>query len=115
MGAFESVLGNPLTGISELTKQLPNRFQLYQNYPNPFNPVTNIQYYLSKKARITLSIYDILGRKILVLVNAEKPAGIYQVSFDAGKLASGFYLYRMQVESENGYVFSDIKKLILIK
>ncbi len=115
MGAFESVLGNSSTGINGLTQQLPNRFQLCQNYPNPFNPVTNIQYYLSKQARITLSVYDILGREILVLVNTEKPAGIYQVSFDAGKLASGFYLYRMQAESENGYIFSDIKKLILIK
>ncbi len=115
MGAFESILGNPLTGINESAKQLPGGFQLYQNYPNPFNPVTNIQYCLSKYARIKLCVYDILGREIAVLVNTEKPAGTYQVSFDAAKLSSGMYLYRMQAESENGYVFNDIKKLILIK
>jgi len=115
IGAFESALDNPLTGINELTKQLPNGFQLYQNYPNPFNPVTSIQYNLSRKAQTKLSVYDILGREILVLVNTEKPAGIYQISFDAGKLASGVYFYRMQAKSGNDYIFSDIKKLILIK
>ena len=115
IGAFESALDNPLTGINELTKQLPNGFQLYQNYPNPFNPVTSIQYNLSRKAQTKLSVYDILGREILVLVNTEKSAGTYQVSFNAEKLASGFYFYRMQATTNGVINFQETKKLILMK
>jgi predicted esterase len=88
-----------------------NRYQLHQNYPNPFNPSTTIQYNLSKKTRVKLTIYDLLGREVAVLVNEAKPAGAHQVTFNAAKLASGVYLYRIQT----GEGFVQTRKLMILK
>jgi hypothetical protein len=74
---------------------VPNEFALYQNYPNPFNPATNIQFSLPKAARINLSVYNLLGEKIATLLNEDKEAGFYNVQFDASKLSSGVYIYRL--------------------
>jgi N-acetylneuraminic acid mutarotase len=93
----------------------PSSFKLFQNYPNPFNPTTTITYILPNKGKVKLSVYDMLGREVEVLVNAEQSAGIYQVPFDAANLPSGIYLYKIKEELENGYRDVEIKKLILIK
>ncbi len=85
-------------------------YRLEQNYPNPFNPSTVIQYQISKREFVTLRVYDILGREVATLVNAEKPAGNYNVEFKAQNLTSGVYIYRLQAGD-----FSSIKKLILLK
>ena len=97
------------TGINE-AKSLPKSFALEQNYPNPFNPSTTINYSIPKSGLVTIKIYDILGREVKTLVNEEKNAGNYNVEFNAGRLASGIYLYRMSAGS-----FEETKKLILIK
>jgi hypothetical protein len=89
---------------------LPSMFTLSQNYPNPFNPSTKIKYSIPHISFVTLKIYDILGREIETLVNEEKNVGFYEVNFDASKLASGIYFYKLTAEN-----FTDIKKLILIK
>ncbi|MEJ2507841.1 MAG: T9SS type A sorting domain-containing protein, partial [Ignavibacteriaceae bacterium] len=88
----------------------PGRFVLNQNYPNPFNPTTTISWYSPVSGRQTLKIYDILGNEITTLVNEFKPAGNYEVNFNANGLASGVYFYRIQAGE-----FTRARKLILLK
>ncbi len=85
-------------------------FALSQNYPNPFNPTTKIKYQLPILTNVRLSVYDVLGREIKVLVNQEKPAGSYEVEFDGANLPSGVYFCRMEADK-----YSDTKKLLLLK
>jgi parallel beta-helix repeat protein len=117
IGACESHIGHayiPPTGIKNL-KMVPLEFQLAQNYPNPFNPNTTIQYNLRYNAKVKLTVYDLLGREVKVLANAHQSAGAYQVLFNGEQLAGGIYFYQIQVQSDNGYRYHDMKKLILIK
>ncbi|NLT52582.1 MAG: T9SS type A sorting domain-containing protein [Ignavibacteria bacterium] len=93
---------------------LPTEFSLSQNYPNPFNPSTVIKYQLPMNGFVSLKIYDILGSEIATLVSEQKPAGTYEVKFDASALTSGVYVYRLSSSSEAGD-FSQAKKLTLIK
>jgi hypothetical protein len=88
----------------------PKEFVLYQNYPNPFNPNTVISYQLPVSGNVTLKLYDVLGNEITTLVNEEKQAGVYEVEFDGSSLASGMYLYKLQVGT-----FVQTKKMILLK
>ncbi len=87
-----------------------NEYVLYQNYPNPFNPITSIQYAIGSKQTVTLKIYDVLGREVATLVNEEKPAGNYEVKFDASNIASGIYYYQIKARK-----FVQTKKMILLK
>jgi hypothetical protein len=88
----------------------PLTFSLSQNYPNPFNPSTNISWQQSASAYTKLVVYDELGTEVAVLVNEEKPAGNYEIEFNASELASGMYYYRLTAGS-----FIETKKMILIK
>ena len=74
---------------------IPTEYSLSQNYPNPFNPTTKIKYQMPNAAQVSLKVYDILGREVAALVNEEKPAGYYEVNFDAKNLSSGCYFYRI--------------------
>ena len=67
----------------------PQTYMLYQNYPNPFNPSTIISYELAKDSRVSLKIYDILGREVMTLADESQPAAYYQKALNAGRLASG--------------------------
>ncbi len=87
------------TGVSRLGQDIPVHYSLEQNYPNPFNPSTIIRYSLPEQSMVQLVVADLLGRKIAVLVDDEQAAGTYEVHFEAGDLASGVYLYRLQVYS----------------
>jgi|WetSurMetagenome_2_1015567.scaffolds.fasta_scaffold40427_2 carboxypeptidase T len=89
---------------------IPEKFSLEQNYPNPFNPTTQINYSIAKEGFVKISIFDVLGREVKVLVNEVKTPGFYAVDFDGTNLSSGMYFYRM--ESGN---FVDTKKMTLIK
>jgi hypothetical protein len=105
------ILVNQYTGVNDHNQpNTPNSYRLAQNYPNPFNPTTTINYQLQFSGRVTLKVYNILGKEVAALVNEEKPAGNYSVNFDAGKLSSGIYFYRLQ--SGN---FIETKKMILLK
>ncbi|MBZ0182920.1 MAG: FG-GAP-like repeat-containing protein [Melioribacteraceae bacterium] len=131
-----SVVGDTLAvGVKEKYPSL-NGYRLYEAYPNPFNPTTTIKYTIPTNAvitrseatwqsneiaspptsvrndlvNVTLKVYDILGREVATLVNEQKSAGTYQVTFNAGNLPSGVYFYRLQV---NDFVTS--KKMMLIK
>lgn len=88
-----------------------NDYLLDQNYPNPFNPNTIINYRVKHQGIVTIKVYDVLGREIITLVNEEKPAGIYSVTFSAdGGYASGIYFYQMKARN-----FIQTKKMILLK
>ena len=97
-------------GVGEERVEVPVQFTLEQNFPNPFNPSATISYTIPIRSYVTLSVFNTLGQKVAELVNAEKDAGSYNVSFDASGLASGVYLYRMQAGS-----FVQTKKLVVMK
>ncbi len=96
-----------ITGERLLTVQ---GFNLKQNYPNPFNPATTIAFNLSKSAFVTLSIYNVLGQKIMVLLDDNLTSGSYKVEFDARRLPSGTYFYELSVDNQRL-----VKKLSLMK
>jgi hypothetical protein len=87
-----------------------NSFKLNQNYPNPFNPSTTINFVVPYQTRVTLKVFNVLGSEVATLVNGEKPAGSYNVTFNAGNLASGVYFYQLKAGN-----FIATKKLMLIK
>ena len=89
---------------------MPKAFALLQNYPNPFNPSTTIKLELPKSSVVRLSVFDILGREVSVLVNERREAGAYEVKFDGSNLASGVYFYRLQAGS-----FVQTRKLLLLR
>lgn len=102
-------IGNKMTDVNP-ENNLPNSYSLSQNYPNPFNPTTQIQYTIEKPGNVSLIVYDILGRKVAELVNGFQQSGKYTVSFDASKLATGVYVYKIESGS-----YSSIKKMMLMK
>lgn len=89
---------------------LPLFFSLSQNYPNPFNSITNIEYQIPNNYFVALKVYDVLGNEIVTLVNEQKNQGQYSVDFDASKLPSGVYFYRIQAGS-----YIDTKKMVLLR
>lgn len=100
---------------SEVVVETPREFSLSQNYPNPFNPTTKIKYSIpllggDGNGFAALKIYDVLGNEVAALVNEIKPAGSYEVEFNASKLSSGTYFYELHVGN-----FSEVKKMILTK
>ncbi|KAB2849051.1 MAG: S8 family serine peptidase [Ignavibacterium sp.] len=97
---------------------LPETFSLMQNYPNPFNPTTNIKYAIVNKQFVTLKVYDVLGNEVVTLVNEYKPAGNYEINFDASELSSGVYYYQLKTgssELNSGQSFIAAKKMLLLK
>lgn len=103
------VEANSIVAVSENDNKV-KEFNLSHNYPNPFNPVTSIRYSLPKTSKVTLTVFDLLGRKVETLVNREKKAGRYTIKWNASKLSSGIYFYRIKAGK-----FTDVKKCILMK
>lgn len=102
---------NPAITVLEVRSlELPTTYELMQNYPNPFNPTTVIKYQLPEKNKVTIIIFDALGREVERLVDELKEAGNYQVEWNATKFSSGVYFYQIQADK-----FVKTKKLILIK
>lgn len=102
------IVQNPV-GIED-EKLAADNFELLQNFPNPFNPSTKIEYRISDHSFVSMKVFNILGDEIASLVNEEKPAGIYNVNFDASGLSSGMYLYQLRAGN-----FVETKKMLLIK
>lgn len=96
--------------VSFTGEGLPVSCDLSQNYPNPFNPTTTIRYQIPKDGVVMLKVYDILGAEVVTLVNEEKVAGRYEVNFNASSLASGVYLYRINVNE-----YASVRKMVLLK
>jgi hypothetical protein len=97
------------TGVSRDGLQ-PGMFALEQNYPNPFNPTTTINFSLAKASNVKLTVYNILGQQIRTVVDTRMNAGQQSIVFDASKLASGVYFYRLEAGD-----FSAVKKMLLLK
>ncbi len=89
---------------------IPELFALYQNYPNPFNPETRIGFRVSGSGRVSLKVFDVLGREVLTLVDEAMQSGDHQVTLDASGLASGMYFYRL-----NAGMYVNTKKLVVLK
>ena len=104
-----SSLKGTLTAV-QTTTPTPTSYSLFQNYPNPFNPSTMISYNLPKRAHVMLTVYDVLGREVRVVVNIVEQPGGYEVNFNASDLPSGVYFYRLTAGS-----FVATKKLLLLK
>ncbi|HQJ46354.1 MAG TPA: T9SS type A sorting domain-containing protein, partial [Ignavibacteriaceae bacterium] len=105
-----TICGNPTDVETEDQISLPKDFALAQNYPNPFNPSTIIEYQLPKVSNVSLKVYDILGNEIVTLVNENKEAGNYEVEFNASRISSGIYFYKLQADNK-----TFIKKMSVIK
>jgi Glycosyl hydrolase family 59/Secretion system C-terminal sorting domain len=103
------ILESSTSSVSKIFP-VPICFSLDQNYPNPFNPTTEIHYQLPENSFVTLKVYDILGREVATLINERQNVGNYNVTFNAGHLSSGVYLYRLQAGA-----YSNTKKLLLVK
>jgi len=89
---------------------IPVKYELMQNYPNPFNPETRIRFGLPKVSKVKLELFNILGQRVLKLIDEQMPAGYHVITLDGRELASGMYFYRIQAEE-----FTDQRKMILIK
>jgi hypothetical protein len=102
--------GGLSTGVPSMPGSVPAQFALSQNYPNPFNPSTKILYTLQTTAQVRLSVYDLLGREVAVLVDAVQHAGEHEATFRGEGLTSGVYFYRLN--SAEGFI---TKKMVLMK
>jgi hypothetical protein len=105
-----SYLGSLITGVEELNGIVPTRYELSQNYPNPFNPATTIMFALPGESNVKLEVYNIIGVKVATLVEGLRAAGSYSVVFDAARLPSGCYFYRLAAGS-----FIAVRKLTVLK
>jgi hypothetical protein len=95
---------NDLLGVSPIIGSIPDKFNLHQNFPNPFNPATVISYDVPKTSHVKLIVYDMLGRELETLVNEVKPAGSYNVSWNANRYSSGVYFCRLETDSYTGII-----------
>ena len=113
------------SNIVEAEILTPAKFSLEQNYPNPFNPNTKIKYTIPnvtlsgvEGSRVQLKIFDVLGNEVATLVDGYKPAGNYEIEFDATKLSSGVYYYQLKAgdpSSGSGQSFIQTRKMIILK
>jgi len=106
---YSFVAGDSLVGINDETSA-PLEFSLSQNYPNPFNPATIIKYSIPQSGKVSLKIFDLLGKEIAEIVNEQQDAGRHEVAFEAFGLSSGFYFYRL-----TSGTMTSTKKMLLIK
>ncbi len=95
----------------EVTVNIPSSFSLEQNFPNPFNPTTNISYSIPEAGNLKLSVFNLLGEEVALLVSGYSEAGQFEVKFDASDLPSGIYFYRLTLND----TYSSMKKLVLLK
>jgi hypothetical protein len=104
-----AILVAEMTGINDGIMS-PSNYALEQNFPNPFNPTTQINFSLAKSSNVELSIYNILGQKVMTLVNGTMSGGVHSVQFNASRFASGVYIYRISAGE-----FKMSKKMVLLK
>jgi hypothetical protein len=106
----DALTGEIATGVEDGSASAPTVFELEQNYPNPFNPSTTIHYEVPEREHLVLKVYDLGGREVATLVDEVKTAGRYDVAFDAGKLASGVYFYKLTAGS-----FNQTRRMVLVR
>jgi hypothetical protein len=101
----------PIPLKNEHEQEIPKVFKLYQNYPNPFNPSTTIRFDLPENGLVQLEVFDVLGKSIQLITNKEFTAGTHELRFDASKLSSGLYFYRITVNNS----FTQTRSFTLLK
>lgn len=99
-----------ITDVRDVPGTIPVRFALEQNYPNPFNPATSIRYHVAEVRRVTVTVYDLLGREVARLVDREQQPGSYEAVWDAASNTSGIYYYRIEAGA-----FSAVRSMLLVK
>jgi photosystem II stability/assembly factor-like uncharacterized protein len=109
-GAYERKFLSQIVTHTNDEQSIVSDFKLEQNYPNPFNPTTNLEFTIADFGFVSLKIYDTIGNEITTLVNKELQAGTHKVVFDATRLPSGTYFYRLETGS-----YSETKKMVLLK
>jgi photosystem II stability/assembly factor-like uncharacterized protein len=109
-GVWKRPLSDIITDAVDQNVKIPSQFSLDQNYPNPFNPATTINFSIAEVAKVTLSIFNILGEPAGVLKDEVLKPGVYNVTFEGSSLASGVYLYRLQAGN-----FIQTRKMMLMK
>jgi len=114
-GNVQLIVSDALVSIVKEDMDIPQTFELYQNYPNPFNLVTNIRFQLPKHNKVSIKVFDTLGRAVKTLVDKDLDAGLYFIEFDGTdnsrrKIASGIYFYYMETKD-----FAETKKFLLLK
>jgi hypothetical protein len=100
----------PAKEIADYENIIPIEYSLSQNFPNPFNPMTKISYAVAQAGLVSLKVFDILGKEMMVLVNEAKPTGVFEVDFEASNLPSGVYIYSLRVND-----FISNQKMLLLK
>lgn len=104
------VLTSRPIGVEQYSTEIPSKYRLEQNYPNPFNPATKIRFSVPKNSQVKVSVYDITGKIVEVLVNKTLNAGKYEADWNASKYTSGVYFYKLESGS-----FTETRKMILVK
>jgi hypothetical protein len=107
---YLNVKYNVVTGVKEQQGNLPEKFVLDQNYPNPFNPATTFSFTLPSQSFVSLKVFDALGREVATLASEEMSAGSHSMRWDASKVPSGVYYYRLQAGT-----FIETKQAVLLK
>jgi hypothetical protein len=112
VGSLRIEYNKDAVGINGGENVIPTVYALHQNYPNPFNPATTIQFDLPEDNTVSLAVYDVLGKQVASLINAEMKAGIHHISFSTKRvnLASGVYVYQLRAGK-----YSSVKKMILMR
>jgi hypothetical protein len=95
VGFWYAVQSSIVTSVENTGNGIPQEFRLDQNYPNPFNPSTTIRFSLPQSDHVSLTVYDLMGRKIATLIDERMEPGEYSTVFDAAGIASGMYIYRI--------------------
>lgn len=101
---------NPYAGIQIVSNEIPREFKLGQNYPNPFNPSTKINFDITRSGKVNLSVYDVQGKLVKVLVSGVLQPGSYVTQWDADNFPSGIYIYKLEADN-----FSETKRMMLVK
>lgn len=111
LSSYYILTGQQLSlGVDDQQSLILKGFALEQNYPNPFNPSTSIRFRLNRSAQVRLSVYNVLGQKVVDLLNQRMDAGEYAIDFDASGLTSGIYFYELNVDGQ-----SQVRKMNLMK
>jgi hypothetical protein len=107
---FYTTNGGGTVSVQNISAKIPSKYSLSQNYPNPFNPISNIKYKISKSTDVRITVFDVTGKEVEVLVDEKQSPGEYLVTFDGTMLTSGVYFYRMVTKD-----FTETKRLLMIK
>ena len=109
-GVWRRPISEIITSVDRFSSHLPVDFTLEQNYPNPFNPSTKIKYSIHQTSNVVITVFDVLGNEIETLASEVKPAGTYEIHWNAANLPSGIYFYQLEAGR-----FVETKKMVLMK